>query len=100
VGQTQSYLAVHALLTEPPHIVPLALLAELGMMGALGFIVFLGGFLIFLRPSRSLRPWMAWLPIFSLLPVLFTDHFLWTWWPGHVLLILAFAWGFLWKQET
>ena len=72
---------------EPPHLVPLLALDECGLIG-IGLLIFL-----VVRLRRGFIQWseMTWWPLCVLIPLLSTDHFLWSLWSGQCLLMVAMA---------
>jgi hypothetical protein len=67
---------------EPPHAVPLVILVETGVLGAIAFVALLIAILHHLIVQKR---WDA-LPLLAAGSVIaITDHYLWTLWPGIVL---------------
>ncbi len=74
-----------------PHIVPLLMLAELGILGSLLVltILFLTSRTFIWEMVGSKRRWLSVLPhILAVLPIAFLDHYLWSYWSGKVLLVI------------
>ncbi|GMU25202.1 O-antigen ligase family protein [Patescibacteria group bacterium] len=68
---------------EPPHIVPLSMLVD---MGILGFVAFILATFIFWNRRKTRFSWHVSGPVLAVFLLLaFTDHYLWTLWPGMAL---------------
>lgn len=84
-----------AIAPEPPHAVPFVVLLETGVLGAIALAALAFAMMQwFVRKRR----WEA-IPILAILGVVsFTDHYLWTLWPGMVL--AAYLVTFLCRLDT
>jgi hypothetical protein len=74
---------------EPPHVVPLMMLVELGALGFLAVLVLFGIFIRFLIRTKRMVPALSVLAIGVVLAM--TDHYLWSLWAGMSLLAVMTA---------
>lgn len=86
-----------AIAPEPPHIVPLAVLVETGVLGAIAFLALVIAIIQFLVVQRR---WDALPLIIAGSAIAMTDHYLWTLWPGMALLGLLIFVVVLQKEDT
>lgn len=78
---------------EPPHIVPLSILLDTGILGFVAMILVV---FVFWKRRKTHFSWQVSAPMLAVVLLLaFTDHYLWTLWPGMALaasvLLLCFA---------
>lgn len=72
----------------PPHVLPIIILDELGLLGVIGGCLLLAA-LWFIRYRHERPRMLCWLPVVIILALGCFDHDLWSVWSGRVLFILA-----------
>jgi O-antigen ligase len=74
-----------------PHNIPLLMLVETGLIGVSATILLL---MLFYRSIQINKSRLALIGL-PLLAIAMLDHYLWSYWPGHVLAMLSVIWCFL-----